>query len=125
MNHEQHTRRKLLKMATYVPPAILGVMISGSKLAEAGDSDSSSAKKCGGGSIVVSANGNACCPCVPSDKNYDPVSCAWKRCQLGNCSACPPAPYTSKGQCNKVASACGCSCKKTAKSGRHKSWRCK
>lgn len=131
LNREQQARRKLLKMASYVPPAILGVMISGNKIAEA-SGDSGSAKKCGGGSIVVSANGNACCPCVPSDPHYDPVKCAWKKCEMGNCSACPPAPYTSKGQCNKVAKACGCSCKKTAVSGGKKSkgggkkmWSCK
>ncbi|MDX8395500.1 MAG: hypothetical protein R8K22_03700 [Mariprofundaceae bacterium] len=108
MNNEQEARRKLLKMATYVPPAILGVMIAGNKIAEAGTNPGQNKVCDGGGTIIVSANGNACCPCVPGP-DFDANKCAWKKCKLGNCAACPPGPYNG-GQCNKVASACACAC---------------
>ena len=132
MNNEQQARRNLLKMATYVPPAILGVMIGGNKIAEAG-TPAGQAKTCkGGGTIVISANGNACCPCVPTDPKFDPVKCAWTKCKLGNCPACRQVPPKGKKQCAKVAAACGCTCKntggkKTAKGGKTNkgSWVCK
>jgi len=130
MNNEQQARRKLLKMATYVPPAILGVMIGGNKIAEAG-TPVGQAKTCkGGGAIIISANGNACCPCVPTDPKFDPVKCAWTKCKLGNCAACPPGPYTGAKQCGKVAAACGCACKNPAgkknNGGKNKrGWACK
>ena len=77
MNHDKETRRKLLKMAVYVPPAILGVALSGT---------AEGAEKCNGyGEIIVSANGNACCPCV---ENSASKQCAKARCKLGNKSAC-------------------------------------
>ncbi len=124
MNNEQQARRKLLKMATYVPPAILGVMIGGNKIAEAGV-PVGQAKVCkGGGTIIVSANGNACCPCVPSDPKFDPVKCAWKKCKIGNCSACRQFPPKNREQCAKVATACGCACGKTNTNG-IKTWTCK
>jgi len=87
MNNEQQARRNLLKMATYVPPAILGVMIGGNKIAEAGTGGGGGgAKKCaGGGTIVISANGNACCPCV---KNHNSKKCAKAKCKLGNTAFC-------------------------------------
>ena len=43
------TRRKLLRMTAYVPPAILGTMTSTTAFAEE--------------QIIVSAHGNACLPC--------------------------------------------------------------
>jgi len=86
MNNEQQARRNLLKMATYVPPAILGVMIGGNKIAEAGTGGAGSTKQCkGGGTIVISANGNACCPCV---KNPNSKKCAEAKCKLGNTAFC-------------------------------------
>jgi len=88
MNNEQQARRNLLKMATYVPPAILGVMIGGNKIAEAGTGGGGGGgtKKCaGGGTIVISANGNACCPCV---KNPNSKKCAKAKCKLGNTAFC-------------------------------------
>jgi len=130
MNNEQQARRKLLKMATYVPPAILGVMISGNKIAQA-DAPLGQPKTCkGGGTIIVSANGNACCPCVPSDPKYDPLKCAWKQCKLGNCSACRQFPPKNAQQCAKVAAACGCTCTKgntkdNKKGGKKGVWSCK
>jgi len=125
MNNEQQARRTLLKMATYVPPAILGVMIGGNKIAEA-EAALGQPKVCGGGgTIIVSANGNACCPCVPTDPKFDPVKCAWKKCKLGNCPACRKFPPKDKKQCAKVAAACGCTCKKTnAKGGNKGVWGC-
>ncbi|MDQ6956793.1 MAG: hypothetical protein Q9M21_06305 [Mariprofundaceae bacterium] len=126
MNNEQQARRTLLKMATYVPPAILGVMIGGNKVAEAGAALGQPKTCGGGGTIIVSANGNACCPCVPTDPKFDPVKCAWKKCKLGNCPACRQYPPTKKDQCKKVAAACGCTCKKGNKKGGNKGiWTCK
>jgi len=119
MNNEQQARRKLLKMATYVPPAILGVMIGGNKIAEAGAPIlPGQPKVCkGGGTIIVSANGNACCPCVQGDPKYDPVKCAWKKCEFGNCPACRQLPPKNMKQCAKVAAACGCTCTQAGKKG--------
>jgi len=123
MNNEQQARRTLLKMATYVPPAILGVMIGGNKIAEAGGAALGQPKVCGGGgTIIISANGNACCPCVPTDPKFDPVKCAWKKCKLGNCPACRQFPPKDAKQCAKVAAACGCACSKGNKNG---VWTCK
>lgn len=112
-NSELHARRKLLKMAAYVPPAILGVMIAGNKPAMAGKPPiPGSTKVCkGGGTIVISAGGTACCPCVPTDPKYDPYKCALKKCQLGNCAACP-AVFVKKKHCKIAAAACGCTCVK-------------
>jgi len=88
MDNEQQARRKLLKMATYVPPAILGVMMSGNKIAEAGNGNEGSSKtNCKGGTIVISANGNACCPCV---ENPNSKKCAKAKCKLGNTAFCKP-----------------------------------
>ncbi len=89
MGNEQLTRRKLLKMGAYVPPAILGVMIGGNKITEAGTGIGvGGAKKCkGGGTIVVSANGNACCPCLANPAGK---SCAKAKCELGNTAFCKP-----------------------------------
>ncbi|MDX8403603.1 MAG: hypothetical protein R8K54_04255, partial [Mariprofundaceae bacterium] len=64
-SNDQIARRKLLTMAAYVPPAILGVMIAGSKVAEAATPVGVTKACKGGGMITVSAGGNACCPCVP------------------------------------------------------------
>jgi len=125
MNNEQQARRSLLKMATYVPPAILGVMIAGNKIAEA-DAALGQPKTCkGGGTIIVSANGNACCPCVPGDPKYDPVKCNWKKCTLGNCPACRQVAPTNRQKCAKVAAACGCTCGQTKVKGAKKTWTCK
>ena len=72
---EQQARRHLLKLASYVPPAILGAMIVGGPRAAMawgwGDDDGGKGgkggkKNCGSGHIVVSAGGTACCPCVPA-----------------------------------------------------------
>lgn len=109
---EQAARRRLLKMAAYVPPAILGVMIAGTKEAEAGATPGQT-KNCKSGQIVVSAGGSACCPCIPGDPKYNPTKCAWKRCSFGSCGDCPPGPYNRKKDCWKVSRACGCNCVKT------------
>lgn len=114
---EQEARRRLLKMAAYVPPAILGVMIADTKVAEAGAVPGQT-KNCQSGQIVVSAGGSACCPCIPGDPKYNPTKCAWKRCELGSCADCPPGPYREKKDCKKVANACGCTCVKTNSGGK-------
>lgn len=120
---EQAARRRLLKMAAYVPPAILGVMIAGNKIAESAPLVVGATKNCRSGQIVVSAGGSACCPCIPGDPKYNPTQCSWKRCQLGTCSACPPGPYTNQRDCTTVATACGCNCVRT-RSGRNWIYNC-
>jgi len=96
MNNEQLARRKLLKMASYVPPAILGVMIGGNKIAEAeNEGGGGGSKKCkGGGTIVISANGNACCPCV---KKPTGKKCKKAQCKLGNTASCKQEKKKKKG----------------------------
>lgn len=108
-SNDQIARRKLLQIAAYVPPAILGVMIAGNQVAEA-DSGVGTTKKCKTGSITVSAGGSACCPCIPGDPKYNPTTCNMKRCQLGNCPSCGTIIYSNKGQCNSAAKKTPCAC---------------
>jgi len=109
-SNDQIARRKLLSMAAYVPPAILGVMIAGNKVAEAG-AKLGQAKNCkGGGQIVVSAGGSACCPCVPGDPKYDPVKCDKERCKLGHCPSCANKIFKKKKDCTKKVAKTGCPC---------------
>jgi len=106
-NIEQEARRRLLKMAVYIPPAILGVMVSGN-VAHAGGGGIGTTKKCGGGgTIIVSAGGNACCPCVSSDPNYNPIKCNQAKCKIGNCAACKTLIFAKKKDCLKKAATCG------------------
>jgi len=66
--NEREIRRKLIKTAVYVHPAILGVMMA--KPSELEVATVGATKNCkGGGAIIVSANGNACCPCLPGILN--------------------------------------------------------
>lgn len=113
-NNDQIARRKLLQVAAYVPPAILGVMIAGNKVAEAAQGGIGTAQKCKTGTITVSAGGSACCPCVPGDPKYNPTTCNMKRCQLGHCPSCGTAIYSTQAQCNKAAkkTPCACTCTK-------------
>ncbi len=107
-NTNQEARRRLLKMAAYIPPAMLGVMTTmGVSHAEGGLGGT---KKCGGGgTIVISAGGNACCPCVPTSPKYNPNKCNKKRCKLGYCPACKLIVFKSMKKCKKkVAHAGGC-----------------
>ena len=106
LNTNLEARRRLLKMAAYVPPAMLGVMTN-IGISEAGGGGT---KKCGGGgAIVISAGGNACCPCVPTDPKYNPNKCNKKRCKLGYCPACKLIVFKSMKKCkSKVAAAGGC-----------------
>jgi len=113
---EQAARRRLLKLAAYTPPAILGVMIAGTKVAEAAAAPGTT-KNCRSGQIVISAGGSACCPCIPGDRKYNPTKCAWKRCSFGSCGDCPPGPYTKQKDCNTVAAACGCNCVRSRAGG--------
>jgi hypothetical protein len=114
---EQQARRHLLKLAAYVPPAILGAMVLGPGIARAerGGGGIGTTKHCSGGTtIVVSASGNACCPCVPSSSQYNPNTCNQKKCQLGNCSACKQLTFTSRSQCQRTTATCGaCTCTQT------------
>jgi hypothetical protein len=110
LNNDQIARRKLLQVAAYVPPAILGVMIAGNKVAEAGQAGIGAAKKCKSGIITVSAGGSACCPCVPGDPKYNPTTCSQKRCQLGHCPSCGQMVFKNKGQCTSAAKKTPCAC---------------
>ncbi|RME83200.1 MAG: hypothetical protein D6771_06095 [Zetaproteobacteria bacterium] len=104
-------RRRLLKGAAYVPPAMLGVMIAGAKVAEAAQVLPGQTKVCkGGGTITVSAGGNACCPCVPGNPKYNPNKCELARCKLGNCAACKRAIFKNLKQCQKKTARAGCAC---------------
>jgi hypothetical protein len=110
----REVRRRLLKMAVYVPPVMLGVM-SSIGTSQAGGAQLGTQKTCaGGGVIVVSAGGNACCPCVPTDPKYNPVKCNKKRCKLGYCPACKTIVFKSMKKCNKKVAAAGgcCTCTK-------------
>lgn len=109
-SNDQIARRKLLTMAAYIPPAILGVMIAGSKVAEAG-TPVGVTKGCGGGTfITVSAGGNACCPCVPGDPKYNLVKCLKTRCKLGDCPSCTQIVFAKQKDCTKKVATSGCAC---------------
>jgi len=108
-SNDQIARRKLLQLASYVPPAILGVMIAGTKVAEAAGGIGTT-KKCKTGTITVSAGGSACCPCVPGDPKYNPATCNQKKCQLGHCPSCGQQIYTSQGACKAAAAKTPCAC---------------
>ena len=102
-------RRKLLKAGAYVPPAILGIMLTSS------DADAVTIN-CGGALITVSATGNACCPCVT---NINSQKCRNEQCWLGNCVKCKKQGWGRKANCLKQAAACGCVCKKVGRK-----WKC-
>jgi hypothetical protein len=99
----------MLKLVSYVPPAILGAMVLGPKVVAA---QAGSTENCGGGTvIVVSAAGQACCPCVPSSNKYNPDSCNLNRCQLGNCAACRLLVFNNQNTCQKTTVHCpSCTC---------------
>ena len=114
-NTNQEVRRRLLKMAAYIPPAMLGVMTNVGVSKAGGNVPLGGAKTCGGGgTIVVSAGGNACCPCVPTDPNYNPNKCNQERCKLGYCPACKLIIFKKLKDCNKKAAVAGgcCTCTK-------------
>jgi len=113
-SNDQIARRKLLQLAAYTPPAILGVMMADTQVAEAAKAGVGSTKRCRSGQITVSAGGSACCPCVPGDPKYNPTTCNQKRCQLGHCASCGQLVFPNKGKCNSVAkkSPCPCNCTK-------------
>ena len=123
---EQQARRHLLKLAAYIPPAILGVMIAGPKVVlavQAGETP-----HCDGGTgIVVSAAGQACWPWVPSSTPYNPDTCNLQRCQLGNCSACRLVVFHNQNTCRKTTANCGaCTCVPVQVEGSKKPfWMCR
>ena len=109
-------RRRLLKAGAYVPPAILGV-VAAPAVAEAAVPGQT--KKCCGTVIVISAGGNACCPCVPTcpggtpNPKYNPIKCGQKRCEL-NCAYCKNVCWPTLKKCQKepgeAAGGCACNC---------------
>lgn len=125
LSSEQEARRHLLKLATYVPPAILGAMMLGPRMALA---DVGETLHCDGGTVImVSAAGQACCPCVPSSNQYNPDVCNQERCKLGNCSACRLLVFHNESQCRKTTANCGaCSCVAVQVAGEKKPfWMCR
>jgi len=110
LNNDQIARRKLLTMAAYVPPAILGVMIAGSKVTEAATPVGVTKNCKGGGMITVSAGGSACCPCVPGDPKYNIIKCNQAKCKLGNCPACGQLIFAKQKDCTKKVAKSGCAC---------------
>ena len=94
MSQEQHSerdllaRRRLLKAAVYVPPAILGVMVSGSTPAQSA--------VVGGITVPISATSNVCGPCAnvlaaeaagTPPLPQDIIDCLKKQCTK-NCINC-------------------------------------
>ncbi len=110
-------RRRLLRLGGYVPPAILGV-VAAPAVAEAALAMKKT-KKCCGTVIVISAGGNACCPCVVTCPNgmpnpkYNPIKCAQKRCEL-DCRYCSNVCWPSLKKCRKEPGekigGCPCTC---------------
>jgi len=119
-NTEQQSRRDLLRMSAYIPPAMLGVMIAGNKIARAATTVGRT-KNCGaGGTIVVSAGGMACCPCVPTSNQYNLNRCNLTRCQLGHCASCKLVAFSSVNQCKQKVARGGCTCTCTPINARQK-----
>jgi hypothetical protein len=108
---EQIARRRLLKLAGYVPPALLGAMILGSKPAIAAPG------QCKSGGLLISAPAGSCCPCLPIADKYDP-----KKCCKDHCLQCDvyvqSNGYSSKSckdvnnWCGSVPGGCNCCLKK-------------
>jgi len=107
LSKDDEARRRLLKMGVYAPPAILGVMLRPSEALAAKIPGQTLTCK-GGGMIVVSAGGNACCPCVPTDPKYNPLKCAQERCGLGDCASCGNLVFTKNKKCTKKVAKSGC-----------------
>jgi len=81
------SRRIFLKKGKYIPPVILGVVTLGNHPLAAVPLNNNNNKKlrkekCQSGIIVISAGGNACCPCVPNDPKYNPKKCNQERQEL-------------------------------------------
>ncbi len=99
---EQTARRRLLKLAGYVPPALLGAMILNSKPALAVPP----AGKCAiGGGGFVSAPAGSCCPCLPIATKYSPSKCCKDHCLL--CDVYVQGAGYSPNTCKKVNTWCG------------------
>jgi len=109
-SNDQIARRKLLALAAYVPPAILGIMVTGNNVAEAARIGSTI--NCPPvGMVTVSAGGNACCPCVSGSAKYNAAKCTKERCKLGHCASCKQMTWTKKKDCTKKLALCGgCTC---------------
>ncbi|MDT8376654.1 MAG: hypothetical protein RQ867_07955 [Mariprofundaceae bacterium] len=97
---EQRARRRLLKMAGYVPPVLLGVMLL-NRPAEAAPGCPTG----GGGS--VSAPAGSCCPCVPAATAYNPRRCCRDYCDPAACDAYAQSRGYNGWTCRRINGWCG------------------
>ena len=99
---EQRARRRLLKVAGYVPPALLGAMLL-NRPAIAAAVPPGQCSLGGGG--FVSAPAGSCCPCVTISTEYNPRTCCRDTCNTTECDNY--AASGSSRRCRNVNSWCG------------------
>ena len=100
---EQIARRRLLKMASYVPPVLLGVALLNKPAIAAAP-----ATKCPTQlGTFVSAPAGSCCPCVPIATKYNPQACCKNYCDPAACDVYVQASGYGARQCKNVTSWCG------------------
>ena len=99
---EQIARRRLLKLAGYVPPALLGAMM----LSRPANADPKPPPgKCRSGGVLISAPAGSCCPCLPAADKYKPKDCCKKHCLL--CDVYVQSKGYGKKECKNVNKWCG------------------
>jgi len=102
---EQRARRRLLKMAGYVPPALLGVMLLNKPAIAAGAPPGMCSLSGGGG--FVSAPAGSCCPCVPISTEYNPQKCCKNYCDPVQCEVYAASNGYGPRRCKKINGWCG------------------
>jgi len=98
---EQTARRRLLKLAGYVPPALLGAMVLNTPAMAAKPPPG----KCKSGGLLISAPAGSCCPCLPIADKYNPKNCCKKHCLL--CDVYVQSQGYSPKSCKNVNNWCG------------------
>ncbi|MFC1626291.1 hypothetical protein ACFL19_01170 [Pseudomonadota bacterium] len=101
---EQIARRRLLKMASYVPPALLGTMLLNRPAIAAGTPPGMCSL---GGGGFVSAPAGSCCPCVPISTEYNAKTCCKNHCDPAGCDAYVVSNGYSGRSCKNVNNWCG------------------
>ena len=102
---EQISRRRLLKMASYVPPALLGAMLMNRPAIAGGAPPGGQCSLPGGG--TVSAPAGSCCPCVPASNEYNAKTCCKNHCDPAACDAYVVSSGYSATTCKNVNNWCG------------------
>jgi len=100
---EQIARRRLLQMASYVPPALLGAMLLNRPAIAAAVPPG----QCASGGLLISAPAGSCCPCLPAADTYNPKKCCKNHCDPAGCDAYVLANGYSGKTCKKVNNWCG------------------